>query len=97
MRARLTWIAGAIGVAGVTAYRKLRRQPVAVGVDPRAEELKEKLAESRTLVEEREEFEAAETPVDKAEPVTTKVEDRRKQVHQKARATADKMKRPSDE
>jgi hypothetical protein len=96
MRARLTWIAGAIGVAGVAAYRKLRRQPVSVGADPRAEELKEKLAESRTLVEEREEFEAAETPVDEAEPVPTKVEDRRKQVHQKARATADKMRRPSE-
>ncbi len=96
MRARLNWITGAIGVAGVAAYRKLRRRPVAVGPDPRAEELREKLAESRTLVEEREEFEAAETPVDEAEPVPTKVDDRRKQVHQKARATANKMRRPSE-
>ncbi len=96
MRARLTWVTGAIGVARAAAYRKLRRRPVPVGADPRAEELKEKLAESRTLVEEREEFEAAETPVNEVEPVPTKVEDRREQVHQKARATADKMRRPSE-
>ena len=36
--------------------------------DPRADELRRKLAEARTIVEEREEFEAAETPVDRAEP-----------------------------
>jgi len=95
MRSRLTWVAGAIGVAGVAAYRRLRRQPAAVGADPRAEELRERLAESRAVVEEREEFEAAETPVDEAEPAT-EVDERRRRVHDKARATTDRMRRPSE-
>ena len=82
----MAWIAGAVGVAGVTVYRKLRRQPVAAGTDERAEELREKLAESRAVVEEREEFESAETPVDEAE-----VDDRRRAVHERGRAAADQM------
>ena len=90
MRARLNWITGAIGVAGVAAYRKLRRQPVAVGPDPRAEELREKLAESRTLVEEREEFEAAETTVDQAY-APDDPETRRRVVHETGRAAAERM------
>jgi hypothetical protein len=93
VRARLTWIAGAIGVAGVAAYRKVRRSPAP---DPRAEELRDRLAESRAVVEERDEFEAAETPVDEVEPAT-EVDERRKRVHQKARAATDKMRRPSGE
>lgn len=63
--------------------------------DP-ATELREKLAESRAVVEEREEFEAAETPVDEAEPAT-EVDERRKRVHRKARAATDEMRRPSGE
>jgi hypothetical protein len=87
-------MAGAIGVAGVAAYRRLRRQSVSVAADP-AEELRGKLAESRAVVEEREEFEAAETPVDVAEPAT-EVDERRKHVHQQARAATDRMQRPSE-
>ncbi|SRR5712691_6999457 len=79
MRKGLAWLAGAVGVAGAAAYRALRRQgalaePVE---DPRAAELRRKLDESRELVEEREEFEAAETTVDAAEPAPAEVEDRR--------------------
>jgi hypothetical protein len=95
MRARLTWAVGAVGLAGMAAYRRLRRQPVAV--DSRAEELREKLAESRAVVEERDEFESAETPVDEAEAVPTEVDERRKRVHSKARATTEKMRRPTGE
>ena len=91
MRARIAWLAGAAG-AGVAVYRKLRRAP-APTEDPRAEELRRKLDESRPLVEEREEFEAAETPVDQAEPPD--VEDRRKAVHERGRAAADEMRGPS--
>ncbi len=88
MRARIAWLAGALG-AGVAVYRKLRA-PVPVAVeDPRAEELRQKLEESRSIVEEREEFEAAETPVDAAEPGA--VDDRRRAVHERARSAAEEM------
>jgi hypothetical protein len=84
MRARTAWI-GAIGVAAAAAYRSLRRQP-APAEDPRAEELRRKLDESRAVVDEREEFESAETPVDEAE-----VDDRRRAVHERGRAAAEQM------
>jgi hypothetical protein len=89
MRARIAWLAGAAG-AGVAVYRKLRRSPVPTE-DPRAEELRRKLDESRTIVEEREEFEAAETPVDSVTGPEAEVEDRRKAVHERGRAAADEM------
>jgi hypothetical protein len=89
MRARIAWLAGAAG-AGVAVYRKLRRVP-APAEDPRAEELRRKLDESRTIVEEREEFEAAETPVDEVTGPEAEVEDRRKSVHERGRAAADEM------
>ena len=97
MRARIAWLAGVAG-AGVAVYRKLRRVP-ARAEDPRAEELRRKLDESRTIVEERDEFEAAETPVDEvtgpgAQP---EVEDRRKAVHERGRAAADEMRGRSAE
>jgi hypothetical protein len=93
MRARIAWLAGAAG-AGVAVYRKLRRAP-APTEDPRAEELRRKLDESRPLVEEREEFEAAETPVDEVTAPEAEVEDRRKAVHERGRAAADEMRGPS--
>lgn len=91
MRSRTAWL-GALGVAGAAIYRKLRRagEPVP-GPDPRAEELRRKLDESRPLVEEREEFEAAETPVDQAD--TGDVTDRRAAVHERGRAAAEQMRR----
>ena len=57
----------------------------------RAEELRRKLDESRTIVEEREEFEAAETPVDEVTGPEAEVEARRKSVHERGRAAADEM------
>ena len=88
MRVRIAWLAGAAG-AGVAVYRSLRRSPVPAE-DPRADELRRKLDESRTIVEEREEFEAAETPVDEVTG-PAEVEDRRKAVHERGRAAADEM------
>jgi hypothetical protein len=97
MRARIAWLAGAAG-AGVAVYRKLRRSPLPTH-DPRAEELRRKLDESRTIVEERDEFEAAETPVDEVTgpEAEADVEDRRKAVHERGRAAADEMRRRSPE
>jgi hypothetical protein len=98
VRRPLTLLSGAI--AGFGLYRLLvsrRRAPVVEGPpepreDPRAEELRRKLAEARTMVEEREEFESAETPVDRAEPAP-KVDERRKRVHEEGRRTAERMRR----
>jgi len=64
VRNRAAWIAGALGAVGV-AYRALRRRP-SPAADPRADELRRKLDESKPLVEEREQFESGETPVDEA-------------------------------
>lgn len=91
MRARTAWI-GAIGVAAAAAYRSLRRRKSAPAEDPRAEELRRKLDESRAVVDEREEFESAETPVDEAE-----VDDRRRAVHERGRAAAEQMRRDAAE
>ena len=70
--------------------------------DPRAEELRQKLDESRAVVDERDEFEAGETPVDEADPgeavddrrradPDAAVEDRRQSVHERGRAAAEQM------
>jgi hypothetical protein len=89
MRARTAWLAGAAGAA-IAAYRKLRpHQPPASAPadDPRAEELRRKLEESRTVAEEQvEEAASPETPVDEAD-----VDSRRAAVHDRARAAADEM------
>ncbi len=90
VRARTAWL-GAIGVAGAAVVRALRRKPLpAPAPDPRAEELRLRLDESRAVVDEREEFESAETPVDEAE-----VDDRRRAVHERGKAAADQMRRDS--
>ena len=84
----------ALGLYGAVASRRRHGLPAPApapsGTDPRAEELRRKLAESRAIVEEREEFEAAETPVDRAEPAT-EVDERRRKVHERGRSTARKM------
>ena len=89
MRARTAWLAGAAGAA-IAVYRKFRPAPAdAPGPtdDPRAEELRRKLEESRTVAEEQhEEAASRETPVDEAD-----VESRRAAVHERARATTDEM------
>jgi len=86
VRAKTAWL-GALGVAGAAVVRALRRKPApAPAPDPRAEELRQKLEESRAVVDEREEFESAETPVDEAD-----VDDRRRAVHDRGRAAAEQM------
>ena len=96
MRARTAWLHGAAGTA-VALYRKLRRQaPVE---DPRVEELRQRLEESRTVAEEQhEEAASPEVPVDavtepEPEPKLESgaVEDRRRALHERARAAAEEM------
>jgi hypothetical protein len=73
--------------------RLFRRRPPeeAESPDPRAEELREKLAEARTVVDERDEFEAAETTVDQADPELPSVDERRAAVHEAGRARVEQM------
>ena len=95
VRARLALVLGGASVAGAAAYRRLRRRP-APGVtvaDEHAEELRAKLAASRVVVDDREEFESAETPVDLAEDVAPDLGDRRRAVHDRGRHVAEEMRR----
>ena len=87
MRNRAAWIAGALGAAGM-AYRALRRKPKAAA-DPRADELRRKLDESKPLVDEREEFEAGETTVDEADAPT--LDEKRAAVHEHGQAAVRDM------
>jgi hypothetical protein len=93
MRNRTAWLAGALGAAGV-AYRALRRRPQPT-VDPRADDLRRKLDESKPLVGERDEFESGETAVDQAEPA--RLEEKRAAVRERGQAAAREMKRTSGE
>jgi hypothetical protein len=80
------WLAGVAG--GMAAYRAFRRRPAPrpTAPDP-AEELKAKLAEARAAADDRETFEAGETPVDEA----ADPEVRRRAVHEQGRAAIDEM------
>jgi hypothetical protein len=82
------WLLGAFALFG---FLRRRREPVAADADPRAEELRRKLAESRPLIEERDEFEAAELTVDLAEPAPEDPESRRRAVHDAGRETVERM------
>jgi hypothetical protein len=94
--ARLGWFVAGFGVAAAAAARFFRRPsappapPPSVDVpeapDERADELRQRIAESREVLEERDEFEAAETPVDAADP-----DERRRAVHERAREAAERM------
>ena len=86
MRGRTAWIAGALGAAGV-AYRALRRSP-RPAADPRADELRRKLDESKQVVDDRAEFESGETPVDQAE---VSLDAKRAAVHERGQAAAREM------
>ena len=94
----LAWLAGALGLAGLV--KALRRQPRALPdtgrPDPRAEELKRRLDEAKPLAAEPvDEAEAAETPVDEApDPPPART---REDVHAKARAAIDEMRRSGED
>ena len=90
MRSTAAWLVGGFALFGFLRRRQQQVAPSAEASDPRAEELRQKLAESRSIVEERAEFEAAETPVDEVEPLEDP-EARRRDVHDSARALAERM------
>lgn len=84
---------GGMAVAGGALYRLVRRKSAGEDADPAAE-LRRKLDESRATVDEREEFEGAEVPVDRAEPG---VDERRRDVHDRARSAIEEMDTPRSE
>jgi MYXO-CTERM domain-containing protein len=86
MKRPLAWMLGGFAVFGFLR----RRREVPSGPDPRADELRRKLAESRSIVEERDEFEAAEVTVDRAEPAEDPAS-RRRAVHDAGRAAVERM------
>ena len=83
-----SWVAGVL-----VARRLLRRRagPPPALADDQAAELRRKLDESRSLADEREEFESGETTVDRAEPAGESIEERRRLVHEQGRAATDEM------
>ena len=107
MRARTAWLAGAAGTAVALYRKLRRQAPLerAPAEDPRAEGLLQRLEESRTIAEEQyEEAASPEVPVDavalpepeprpqpEPEQEPGEVEDRRRAVHERARAAADEM------
>jgi hypothetical protein len=94
VQGRLALIVGGAVVAGAAVYRALvRRGPTPEAPEPHVEALKTKLQESRVVAEDREEFEAAETPIDQAETVPSEVGDRRRSVHERGRQVAEQMRR----
>ena len=96
MNARVAAAAGGVVLAGAALYRFFRlraRRPADAPADLRADELRRKLAESRSLIGEQDEFEAAETAIDAVEPVEEDLQDRRQSVHERGRAALDDMRR----
>jgi hypothetical protein len=105
MRRLLALVGGAVG--GLALYRWLSRRPAAAvresspppvvetEPDARAEELKQRLEESRAIVDERDAFEEAETPVDAA-GAADDPDERRRRVHEEGRAAVDRMRGPSE-
>jgi MYXO-CTERM domain-containing protein len=87
MKRPLAWLLGGFALFGFLR----RRREAPPGPDPRADELRRKLAESRSIVEERDEFEGAEVTVDLAEPAPVDPESRRRAVHDAGRATVERM------
>jgi hypothetical protein len=83
----------AVLLGGFALFRFFRRRKQAepAAEDPRADELRQRLAEAREVSDERDEFEAGETTVDQAEPATPDADARRREVHEAGRATVEQM------
>ncbi|MGZ4366764.1 MAG: hypothetical protein ACXVFD_14360, partial [Gaiellaceae bacterium] len=88
MKHPVAWMLGGFAVFG---FLRRRREAPAVSPDPRAAELRRKLAESRSILAERDEFEGGEVTVDLAEPAPEDPETRRRAVHETARDTVRRM------
>ena len=89
MRRLLALLAG-LGLVRVLLRRRSRpAAPPPELPDPRAEELRRKLDESRTLAGDQEDLSSGETPVD--------ADERRREVHDRGRAAIDEMQAGGEE
>ena len=86
VRKAAAWLLGAFALFG---FLRRRREPEPE-LDPRAEELRRKLDESRSVVDEREQDEEREVTVDLVEDPAA----RRASVHESARDTIEEMRKP---
>jgi hypothetical protein len=98
---RLAFLTGGFAVGLAAVWRVLHRRPSGwvepeAAPDPRAEQLRARLDESRPVVDDRDEFEAAETSVDQAEALPDP-DERRRAVHSEGRSVVDRMRDPSSE
>ena len=91
-------IAGAVAALLYRGRRERGGAPFADSgsTDARAEELRRKLDEYRSLASEREEFEAAETTVDQVQSADEELARRRSEVHDEGRVAAERMRRSSE-
>jgi hypothetical protein len=95
VRRPLAWLLGGFAVFGFLRRRNTPQTEPDRAPDPRADELRRKLAESRVLVEERDEFEAAEPTVDQTQHAPDDPERRRRDVHDAGRDIAARMREHS--
>jgi hypothetical protein len=94
---RLAFLTGGVALGAAAVWRVVRRRPrPEAESDPRAEELRARLDESRAVVDDREEFEGAETTVDAVDAVP-EPEERRRAVHAEGRAAVDEMRRSTED
>ena len=97
MRRLLVLLAAAAAVFALVRLLSRRAASTDAGApdvataDPRAEELRRKLAEARAVVDEQEADAVAEIPVDEAQPGPPNVDERRRLVHEQGRAIAERM------
>jgi hypothetical protein len=89
--------AAGFGLVRVLTRRRARAEArLETPADPRAEELRRKLEESRGLADEREQFESGETTVDAADSAPIDPDDRRRAVHEQGRDTVERMRGSDD-
>jgi hypothetical protein len=86
VRRPLAWLLGAVALLGFL-HRRREPEPVSDDLDPRAEELRRKLADSRAT-EVEEEPEPGSVPAPPDDP-----ESRRREVHESANETLEQMRR----
>jgi len=94
---RFALLTGGLAVGLAALWRLIRRKPPGwvdstAPVDERAGELRQRLDESRAVVDDRGEFESAETPVDEVDAVPPQdPAERRRAVHAEGRSAVDRM------
>ena len=90
MRRSLAWLGLTVGALAFWRWRLQRRRPAPTAAEDPAEELKRKLAESRSA-ESPPAPEAEEAPVDELDQAEPSLDNRRRAVHDRARQTIDEM------